>query len=227
MLVCPNCRRENPEEAQFCTVCGRSLAPDVAGQERPIRREERTDAFEIPAPKLPSPVPGIITLAAVAVGIGVLGFWLLLRPNPCEGKFTSDRYPYCVVIPEGWRESAQEIGGTTADAYRPQTEGAVVLVVAEEVDSGTNTDAYAEVYRDNQEQGGLFPGPSRHIKIGGSEAVVWEITGTTEEGTSVRQRQATVVRDGMGWVITFAGATDGYQEHRPLFDGMLQSWAWK
>lgn len=227
MLVCPNCRQENPEEAQFCTVCGRSLAPAVAGQERPIRREERTDAFDIPAPKPRSPLPGIISLVAVAVGIGVLGVWLALRPNPCEGKFTSDRYPYCVVIPEGWREGAQEIGGATADAYRPQTEGAVVLVVAEEVDQGTNTEAYAEVYRDNQEQGGLFPGPPRRIVIGGSEAVVWEITGTTEEGTSVRQRQLTVVREGMGWVITFAGATDGYEEHRPLFDGMLQSWAWK
>ena len=227
MLVCPNCRQENPEEAQFCTVCGRNLAPDVAGLERPVRREQRPDAFEIPAPKPPSPLPGIITLAVVAVGIGLIGVWLALRPNPCAGKFTSDRYPYCVAIPEGWGEGAQEIGGTTADAYRPQTEGAVVLVVAEEVDSGTNTEAYAEVYRDNQEQGGLFPGPARRFNIGGSEGVVWEITGTTEEGTSVRQRQLTVVRDGMGWVITFAGATDGYQEHRPLFDGMLQSWAWK
>jgi hypothetical protein len=227
MLVCPNCRRENPEEAQFCTVCGRSLSPDVSGQERPVRREERPETFDIPAPTPPSPLPGIITLGAVAVAIGVLGIWLALRPNPCEGKFTSDRYPYCVAIPEGWRESAQEIGGATADAYRPQTEGAVVLVVAEEVEAGTNTEAYAEVYRDNQEQGGLFPGPARHIDIGGSDGVVWEITGTTEEGTSVRQRQLTVVRDGMGWVITFAGASDGYQEHRELFDGMLQSWAWK
>jgi hypothetical protein len=57
--------------------------------------------------------------------------------------------------------------------------------------------------------------------------VVWEITGTTDEGTSVRQRQLTVVRDGMGWVITFAGAADGFNEHRQFFDGMVQSWAWK
>jgi hypothetical protein len=227
MLVCPNCRRDNPEEAQACTFCGRSLAPEAAGLGRLVRREPSTDAFDIPVPKPPSPLPGIITLAAVAVGLAVLGTWLLLRPNPCEGKFSSDRYPYCVAIPEGWAEGAQEIGGTTADAYRPRTEGAVVLVVAEEVDPATNTEAYAEVYRDNQEQGGLFPGPARRIEIGGSEAVVWEITGTTDEGTEVRQRQLTVVRDGMGWVITFAGATDGYREHRQLFESMIQSWAWK
>src|SRR5918996_534022 len=101
MLVCPNCRQENPEEAQFCTVCGRTLAPDIAGLERPVRREQRPDAFEIPAPKPPSPLPGIITLAVVAVGIGIIGVWLALRPNPCAGKFTSDRYPYCVAIPSG------------------------------------------------------------------------------------------------------------------------------
>jgi zinc-ribbon domain len=227
MLVCPNCRRDNPEEAQFCSFCGRNLAPDISGLGRRVKREERPDAFEIPVPKPPSPLPGIITLGVVAIALGVLGTWLALRPNPCEGKFTSDRYPYCVAIPEGWREGAQEIGGTTADAYRPQTERAVVLVVAEEVDPGTNTEAYAEVYRDNQEQGGLFPGPARRILIGGSEAVAWEITGTTEEGTSVRQRQLTIVRDGMGWVITFAGATEGYREHRPIFESMLESWAWK
>jgi uncharacterized membrane protein YvbJ len=27
MLVCPNCRNENLEEAQVCRVCGRSLEP--------------------------------------------------------------------------------------------------------------------------------------------------------------------------------------------------------
>lgn len=175
MLVCPACRRDNPEEAQFCTFCGRTLAPEASVVGRSVRREDRTETFDIPVPKPPSPLAG----------------------------------------------------GTTADAYRPQTEGAVVLVVAEEVDPGINTEAYAEVYRDNQEEGGLFPGPSRRVEIGGSGGVIWEITGTTDEGTSVRQRQLTVVRDGMGWVITFAGAADGFNEHRQFFDGMVQSWAWK
>lgn len=226
MLVCPNCRRDNAEEAQFCTFCGRSLAPDAAGGDRPVRREERPETFEIPAPKPPNAIPGIVTLVALVVGLGGIGTWLALRPNVCEGKFSSDRYPYCVAVPQGWQESGQEIGGTTADSFRPQTEGAVVLVVAEEVDPGTNTEAYADVYRGNQEDGGLFPGPVRRIEVGGTDAVVWEITGTTDEGTSVRQRQLTVVRDGMGWVITFAGAVDGYRQHRPIFDGMLQSWSW-
>jgi hypothetical protein len=227
MLVCPACRRDNPEEAQFCTFCGRTLAPEASVVGRSVRREDRTETFDIPVPKPPSPLAGIITLVALVVAVGGLATWFAFRPNPCEGKFTSDRFPYCVSIPQGWSEGAQEIGGTTADAYRPQTEGAVVLVVAEEVDPGINTEAYAEVYRDTQEEGGLFPGPSRRVEIGGSEGVVWEITGTTDEGTSVRQRQLTVVRDGMGWVITFAGAADGFNEHRQFFDGMVQSWAWK
>jgi hypothetical protein len=227
MLVCPNCRRENLEEAQFCSYCGRSLAPETSGLGRPAKREQAEDAFDLPVPKPPSAVPGIVTLVALVVGLGGLGTWFALRPNPCEGKFTSDQYPYCVTVPQGWREGTQQIGETRADAFRPQTEGAVVLVVAEEVEPGTNTEAYAEVYRDNQEEGGLFPGPVQRVDVGGTEAVAWEITGTTEEGTSVRQRQLTVVRDGRGWLITFAGAVDGYRQHRPLFDGMLDSWAWK
>lgn len=227
MLVCPECRNENPEEAKFCTRCGRSLSATDSSLRRLARREETEEGIDIPVRKLPSPIFGIIGLVAVLVaGVGV-GTWWLLRPNPCEGKQASSQFPYCVEVPAGWEQATEEIGGQQADTYSPPSGDAFVLVVVEQVQPGTDTPDYAETHRDREEAGGLFPGPVEETDVGGQEAVSWEVTSTTENGTVVHQLQVALVHSGTGWVITFAGNEESYGRERDVFHQILGSWSFK
>src|SRR5688572_30440558 len=147
MLVCPTCRGENGEDARFCTRCGRSLSVEEASRLGPRRREERPEAFDIPPPKVSSPVPGIVTLALLVALAGGVGAWWILRPNPCEGKFTSPRFPYCLELPSGWRDGTEQIQGAEADTYAPQDFDPVVLVIAEPSQPGASTRAFADAQR--------------------------------------------------------------------------------
>lgn len=227
MLVCPECRNENPEEAKFCTRCGRSMAATDTPMRRLQPREEGEEGIDIPVPKRPSPLVGIIMMVAVAVAAVAVGAWWLLRPNPCEGKRASSQFPYCVALPSGWNPATEEIGGQRADTYSPRTGESIILVVVEQVESGTNTSEYAQSERDREESSGLFPGPVEEVDVDGQEAMSWEVTSTTESGTVVHQLQVALVRSGTGWVITFAGNEDSYGRHRDIFNSLLRSWSFK
>jgi zinc-ribbon domain len=72
VLVCPACRSENVEQAQFCSRCGRSLIPEEGSIRRLERHKESGSFMDVPAPTQASPVPGILTLVGiVVVGLGV------------------------------------------------------------------------------------------------------------------------------------------------------------
>jgi hypothetical protein len=227
MLVCPECRNENQEGAKFCTRCGGSLTAADSTLRRIERREEPPEGIDIPTPKLPSPVFGILGIVAIVVAAVALGTWWLLRPNPCEGKEASDQFPYCLQVPNGWEQATEEIGGQQADTYSPPEGDAFILVQAEQVESGTDSAAYAETHRDREESGGLFPSPVEHLDVGGEEAVSWEVSSTTEGGTVVHQLQVALVRGGTGWVITFAGNEESFGRDRDIFHQVLQSWSFK
>lgn len=227
MLVCPSCRRDNPEEARFCTQCGSSLEPTATGLRRVERAAAADEAFEIPPPRRASVIPGILTLAALVVAAVGGATWYVLRPNPCAGKFTSRQYPYCVAIPEGWEDGREDVGQGQADTFVPTTRDAYVVVQAQQVESGTDTRAFAERQRDSEEAGGLFPGPLTELDVGGHEAVAWEITRTTESGVLIRQLEVAVVRAGTGWIIAFAGTDESFDRERPDFLQLLESWSFK
>jgi len=225
MLVCPECRNENPEEAKFCTRCGRSLVAAETALRRLKRREDSDEGIDIAIPKGPNPLFGIlgfVVAALIAVGGGA---WYLTRPNPCEGKQASDQFPYCLEVPSGWDQATEEIGGQQADTYSPPSGDAFILVQAEQVQPGTDTGGYAETHRDREEAGGLFPGPIENLAVGGQDAASWEVTSTTEAGTIVHQLQVALVKGGTGWVITFAGNEDSFGRHRDVFHQVLRSWS--
>lgn len=226
MLVCPECRNENPEAAKFCTRCGRALD---AGESviRRVERRESGQEIDIPTPKPPSRLVGILGAAAIALTVLGVGTWWLLRPNPCEGKEHSDQFPYCLQVPTGWEQATEEIGGQQADTYSPPEGDAFILVQAEEVQPGMDSSGYAETHREREEAGGLFPSPVENLDVGGEEAVSWEVSSTTEGGTVVHQLQVALVRGGTGWVITFAGNEESFGRDRDVFHQVLQSWSFK
>jgi hypothetical protein len=227
MLVCPECRNENPEAAKFCTRCGRALNATETALRR-LERREPTDEIDIAVPKPPNPVWGILGIVAAAITVLAVGAWWLLRPNPCEGKQASPQFPYCVEIPTGWEQATEEIGeGQQADTYAPPSGDAAILVVAEQVQSGTDTSAYAENQRNREEAGGLFPGPIERLDVAGHEAVSWEVTTTTQGGTVVHQLQVALVRGGTGWVITYVGNEESFPRDRDLFQQVLETWSFQ
>jgi zinc-ribbon domain len=227
VLICPRCRRQNIEDARFCTQCGRSLSPEEAAVLAPKRAEVRDEAFDLPPPRTPSPVPGIVGLVMIVLLAGGLGTWWALRPNPCEGKFSSSQFPYCVELPTGWQDGTEQIQGSVADTFAPLDFDPVVLVIAEQAEPGSSTRAFADSQRAAQEADGLFPGPLEEVQVGGVQGLAWDLTSTTDGGSPLHQREVAVVQNGRAWIIAIVGEADGYRQGLPNFQRMLESWSWK
>jgi hypothetical protein len=225
MVVCPECRNDNAEEAKFCTRCGHSLTAADSTIRRVARREGTVEGLDIPIPKQPSPVFGIAVIAALVLASVGAGVWYFLRPDPCAGKLPSSQFPYCVVLPTGWDQATEQIDGQQADTYSPPAGESIILVVVQQVESGTDTSAYAQLERDREESNGLFPGPVEEMLVGGQEAVSWEVTNTTEGGIVVHQHRVALVRGATAWAITFAGNEESYGRDRDVFHQVLRSWS--
>ena len=228
MLVCPSCRSENLEDAQFCTTCGRSLSPEEASVVAPGRREPAELEIDVPPPKPQSPVPGLVALAVlVLAGLGAVT-WFALRPNPCAGKYSSERFPYCVTVPRGWQRAQVEVEGLPADQFTPADEGPTVLVRAASAPEGFDTESYAEALRTNLQESRLFPTAPRPIEVGGDEALAWSVTDSdATTGSFIVERRIALVRDGMVWDILIFGKERALERALPAFQAMLDTWAWK
>ena len=227
MLVCPNCRSENVEDARFCQRCGRSLEPVEAPPRRKDVDLSAEDELDIAPPKPPSAWPGILTLVVLAVGLVGFGFWYSARPNPCEGKFVSRLYGYCILIPEGWSGGSIRTPVGATDLYRPESREAVVQVRSGEVAPGVTTPQYAQGFRTIQEAAGFAVGPTQAISVGEeSVGVAWEISQSDPELGVIRQREVVFVRETQGWRITLAGPAETFDEARVAFEEILASWDW-
>ncbi len=228
MLVCPSCRSDNLEDAEFCTTCGRSLSPDEASVVAPGRREPAELEIDVPPPKPRSRVPGLVALAAILfAGLGAVT-WFALRPNPCAGKFSSERFPYCVAVPQGWQGVPVDVQGMPVDQFTPTNEGPIVFVHAASAPDGADTQSYARALHANLQESGLLPTAPRPLEIAGDEALVWDVTksdATTE--SFIVERRIALVRDGMSWDIVIFGKESALERALPTFQRMLDTWAWK
>jgi hypothetical protein len=227
MLVCPTCRTENQEQARFCTTCGRSLEA-VEGSDllRVSRPPGEGVLVDIPDPKPVNALPGILALVGILLVGTAVGAWYFLRPDPCDGKFSSQQFPYCLEVPQGWDGTQQTIQGTPADAFAPQAQLPVVLVIAGQTQPGVNSQSYADAQRDALESDGLFPSPVESQEVDGSDALAWEMTTTDVDGTVLRERRVTLVRDGQAWIILMVAPQDRYRQALGQFQSMLETWSW-
>jgi hypothetical protein len=227
MLVCPNCRSDNLEDARFCRFCGRSLEPVGLP---PRRLEARVDAdhMDIPPPRVPSAVPGIIALALIGLALAGGALYYAVRPNPCEGKFSSVLFSYCANIPAGWSGGSQLAGQENLDQFSPGGEDAVTWVRVQEVlDPAIQTQQYAQQFRTSQEANGLSPGRIEPLSLDGEEALAWEVSVAAEDGSNLVLREVVLVREDGAWRIELVATEDMYPRARLAFENLLSSWRWK
>ncbi len=228
MIICPNCRNPNPEEAQSCNSCGRSLEPTAQGL-MARRAPSEKPKIEIPEPKPPSRVPfaiGVVLLSAVvAGGIG----YLLFRPNLCEGtNFTSENFGYCLSVPKGWTAQPARVGSdATLDQFSLPKESTTVLVEAVDLTQGTDLAGFSGFVRQKEQDAGLTPGPSEPTKVDGIDAAFWDTEQTSDSGQSYRLREVVVVKNDVGWRITLNDLAEAFPDHEAPFQQMLNSWRFR
>ena len=228
MLVCPNCRSENVEGALVCQVCGRSMAPTEAPLRRIEREEERADDdLDLPAPKPPSRWPIVAVLAVIVLGAVAAGIWFSARSEPCDGKFISRLYPYCVTVPPGWTAATTRTPTGALDRFEPRTDDAAIVVRAGEAVPGTTTIQYAQGIRQTQEAFGVTLGPVQTIEVGeDAQAFAWQAAVELDDGSIVQQRMVALVRNGVGWRITLGGNGESFDEARFALEELLSTWDW-
>ena len=141
MLVCPSCRAANPEAAEVCDSCGKELRPTYLA----IRSATRGAPVEIdlPPPRVFARWPRITALVVILAGAIGASVWFSVRPTPCDGKFASDQFDYCVTVPAGWTAAAARVGPVQVDQITRHPASAFVMSV--ELNAGVTLDAYAEV----------------------------------------------------------------------------------
>ena len=237
MLVCPNCRSDNLEESSVCRHCGTSLEPVSSPMRRVDRGEEEEEPqLEFGPRRKTSAWP--LVIGALVVGLGLLGWGLFaaLKPNPCEGKYSSALFSYCANIPTGWAGGSRFDPEGNLDRYQKlpdaddeATGGAETTVqVSQILDPTVSTQQYAQQFRTSQEANGLDPGPVEVIVIDGEQAVAWDFSAPSEPGQpTLSVRDVIAVRPDGAWQIRFVATQEAYEEARFAFEEMLASWRWK
>lgn len=227
MIVCPNCRHVNEEEAAACASCGHSLDPGPALL-LPMRRTgDGLPQLEIKPPPTASPWRAVGVLGVVvAIAAGFLG-WKLTKPDPCRGlDFSSDLFGYCVNVPAGWMAQPARVGSSVnLDQFSPASQSTAVLVEAVDLTEGTGLPQFADFVRQKDEAAGMTPGPARQITIDGVAAQEWDITvSSTGSSKTFQEREVVVVRGQVGWRVIFNAPQDRFEQDAGPFQQLLDSW---
>jgi hypothetical protein len=228
VIVCPQCRESNEEGANFCSKCGRTLEPGPAALAPRRELVRGPSQLELPPAKPRSRWPVLGFLGVILVFAG--GYWLYtaVRPDPCEGRnFVSERFGYCLSVPEGWEAGPGQVGVIAFDEIVLPSEAAVVTIRA--VDLATNEDLtdYAESVRAANAATGLDAGPVSDLFLDSETAVAWDVTGTNDRGQEFSGRQVITLVEDTAWIISFSDRADRISLHQKPFQAMLASFRFR
>ncbi|MGH2683905.1 MAG: zinc-ribbon domain-containing protein [Actinomycetota bacterium] len=232
MLVCPNCRNENLEDANFCRVCGRSLEPMGS----PMRRLEPTGRLE-PEEELPkgrgvSPWPTVILLLVIGAGLGAWGLVSALRPAPtapCAGRVASPQYPYCTGPLEQWQRSIGFNGGQLVDQFLHQSQSALTVVTVDEIlVQNQSTAQYAQQFRTSLKVGGINPTRTSVVRLDGEPAATWDyVVPPQGQEPPIAVRDVILVRPEGAYRIQFQAEENVRLEALIDFHALLRTWRWR
>ena len=225
MVVCPTCREINEEGRAICQKCGSSLAPDAVAL-LPRRESGERPPIEMRKPPQPSKWRPLILLGVILVGLTAVAAFFALRPDPCgDTNFESENFGYCLMVPDGWEAGPAQFGAdVTLDQFAPPTGSATVVVEAVDLETGVALDQWSEFVRKRDEDAGLTPGPASDAKLGGADALQWDVSVASEGGNSFLMREVVVVSNNIGWRVTLNDLQEGFDTSAVAFRDMLDSW---
>ena len=225
MVVCPTCREINEEGRAICQKCGSSLTPDAVAL-LPRREPGERPPIEMRKPPQPSKWRPLILLGVFLVGLTAVAAFFALRPDPCgDTNFESENFGYCLMVPDGWEAGPAQFGAdVTLDQFAPPTGSATVVVEAVDLETGVALDQWSEFVRKRDEDAGLTPGPASDAKLGGADALQWDVSVASEGGNSFLMREVVVVSNDVGWRVTLNDLQEGFDTSAVAFRDMLDSW---
>ena len=83
---------------------------------------------------------------------------------------------------------------------------------------------WSEFVRTRDEDAGLTPGPASEAKLGGADALQWDVSVASEGGNSFLMREVVVVSNDVGWRVTLNDLQEGFDTSAVAFRDMLDSW---
>jgi hypothetical protein len=225
MVVCPTCREVNEEGRAICQKCGSSLAPDAVAL-LPRREPGERAPIEMRKPPQPSKWRPLIVLGVFLVGLTAVAGFFALRPDPCgDTNFESENFGYCLMVPEGWEAGPAQFGAdVTLDQFAPPTGSATVVVEAVDLETGVALEQWSEFVRTRDEGAGLTPGPASDAKLGGADALQWDVSVDSQGGETFLMREVVVVSNDVGWRVTLNDLQEGFDTSAVAFRDMLDSW---
>jgi hypothetical protein len=129
------------------------------------------------------------------------------------------------MVPEGWEAGPAQFGAdVTLDQFAPPTGSATVVVEAVDLETGVALDQWSEFVRMRDEDAGLTPGPASDAKLGGADALQWDVSVASEGGNSFLMREVVVVSNDVGWRVTLNDLQEGFDTSAVAFRDMLDSW---
>jgi hypothetical protein len=220
VLVCSSCRTANEEDAAVCASCGSELKPSFASLRS---RREGPVQIDIVPPPLAKRWPRLTALAVVAAGLIAWGVWSVARHHPCDGKYASAQFAYCVAVPEGWNPSGARLGSVDVDQFTRTPASAFVLSV--EFRAEVSLREYAKAARRQDRRQGLSYGDLRETRLGGLRAFEWDLT--SEDLPRFQGLEVVTVSGKTGWTVQLNDAADSFPQNIGSFRSMLASWSFR
>ena len=99
-----------------------------------------------------------------------------------------------------------------------------MVVEAVDLETGIELDQWSEFVRQRDEDAGLTPGPASEAKLGGANALQWDVSVAAEGGNMFLMREVVTVSGEVGWRVTLNDLQDGFDTSAVAFRDMLDSW---
>jgi hypothetical protein len=186
------------------------------------RRTEEPDLRERDEglPPRSFPVAALLMVAAFVGTVAAVWIWMA-APAACEDtNVRSERFGYCLHVPDGWRVA--EIAAATQPDQLFRPDGGATLTI-QAVRTTERLEAFADGVREAQSDQELRLGDVTRGSVAGVRSLTWESDLEAGRGP-VRARTVVFVSDGIAWRVQFSDAADGFERHERDVASILGSW---
>jgi hypothetical protein len=200
-----------------------SLPPPPASPERPAIPPP-PEEVSITAPSRAPLLIGLFVVAGLLIVSGLVWRWVAATSSCSGADLTSERFGYCIAVPEGWRVADVTGEEQPADQLFLPDGNATVMIQA--VETGRSLDAFADDVRRLQADEGQTVAAVRSTEVDGVAARRWDATIASGVQT-IRARTIVFQRGGVAWRIQFADTSGTFDAHVADLSRILSSWRFR